>query len=116
MSQGKWEDHKAPAAMLQEVQRQLQEMHGLRYIPEPSSAAYQDWSEDPYGGGVNFWNIHARSWEIIPRMIQPNPDVPVYICGEAYSGHQGWVEGALETAEQVLRDHFGLPPPDWLSS
>ncbi len=33
---------------------------------------------------------------------------------EAYSNDQGWVEGALQTAEQVLRDGFSLAVPAWL--
>jgi hypothetical protein len=42
-------------------------------------------------------------------------DVPVFICGEAYSHGQGWVEGALETAEAMLQGHFGLRPPPYLA-
>jgi len=33
----------------------------------------------------------------------------VYICGEAYSDAQGWVEGALQTADIVL-GKLGIPP------
>jgi monoamine oxidase len=101
--------------MVEEVDRELREIHDVRYTPPPYAAAYMDWGVDPYGGGVNFWNIHARSPEIIPRMTQPVPEVPVYVCGEAYSNGQGWVEGALETAELVLQNHFGLAPPEWLT-
>ncbi|CAN5843314.1 MAG: FAD-dependent oxidoreductase [Gemmatimonadetes bacterium] len=110
-----WHEHHAPEPMVQEIQRQLKEMHGLRFAPEPYAAAYRDWGEDPYGGGVNFWNIHEKSWEVIPRIAQPRPGFPVYICGEAYSNGQGWVEGALETAELVLQDHFHLAAPEWVS-
>ncbi|MDQ6807130.1 MAG: hypothetical protein M3065_19710 [Actinomycetota bacterium] len=52
----------------------------------------------------------------LPSMINPVPSVPVYVCGEAYSNGQGWVEGALETAEMVLQKHFGLAAPDWASA
>jgi len=41
------------------------------------------------------------------RIVQPEDGVPVYICGEAYSDAQGWVEGALQTADLVLAK-FGL--------
>ena len=82
---------------------------GMR--PAPFAAAYRDWTEDPYGGGVNFWQIHARSWEVMQAIVHPRDDVPVYICGEAYSQEQGWVEGALQTAEIMLQKHFGLTPP-----
>jgi hypothetical protein len=37
-------------------------------------------------------------------MSQPiGDDVPCYLCGEAYSTYQNWVEGALQTAERVVR-------------
>ena len=109
-----WHDLKANRALVEEVDRQLREIHDVRYAPKPYAAAYMDWGVDPYGGGVNFWNVHARSPEVIPKMTQPVPSAPVYICGEAYSNGQGWVEGALETAEMVLQNHLGLEAPEWL--
>ncbi len=111
-----WNKYKPTTAMVQEADRQLKEMHGLRVSPPPYAAAYIDWGVDPYGGGVNFWNIHARSADVIQRMIKPVPNMPVYVCGEAYSNGQGWVEGALETAELVLQKHFGLPAPSWVTA
>jgi monoamine oxidase len=110
-----WREHRAPKAMVEEIQRQLMEMHGLSFAPAPYDAAFRDWGDDPFGGGVNFWNIHVNSREAIPRIAKPTRDAPVYICGEAYSSAQGWVEGALETAELVLQDHFQLPAPDWVT-
>ena len=108
-----WDEYSAPESMVLEAHRQLVELHGLPYAPEPYAAAYRDWTTDPFGGGVHFWAIHAKSWEVIPRMVHPMPELPVYVCGEAYSNQQGWVEGALETAERVLQDHFHLAPPVW---
>lgn len=108
-----WRQFKPTAVMVAEADRQLREMHGVRVSPRPYAAAYVDWGTDPYGGGVNFWNIHARSSQVIPQMINPVKDLPVYVCGEAYSNGQGWVEGALETAEMVLQQQFGLTAPEW---
>lgn len=106
-----WAAHRAPKAMVEEAHRQVVLMHGVSYAPMPYAAAYRDWAEDPYGGGVNFWQIHAKSWEVIPAIVQPRAGVPVYICGEAYSHEQGWVEGALQTAEIMLQRKFKLPAP-----
>jgi monoamine oxidase len=108
-----WRQYKATRAMVAEGDRQLREMHGLRYSAPAYEAAYIDWGADPFGGGVNFWNIHARSSEVVPKMIKPVAKAPVYVCGEAYSNGQGWVEGALETAEMVLQQHFRLSAPAW---
>lgn len=101
------------SAMVREICRQLAELHGVP-VPEPYAAYFVDWAGDPYGGGWHSWKIHARSWEVMPRMRQPVSHVNVYICGEAYSLDQGWVEGALNTAEHMLQEKFGLPAPPYL--
>jgi monoamine oxidase len=51
----------------------------------------------------------VRSWEVKKAIVQPADEVPMYICGEAYSDAQGWVEGALQTAEDML-SRLGVPP------
>jgi hypothetical protein len=109
-----WERHRAPELMVHEVHRQLLEMHGVQHrndIPLPYAAAYRDWSEDPYGGGANFWHLHVDSEQVARDILQPKPDIRVFVCGEAYSHQQGWVEGALRTADEMLRLHFSLDPP-----
>lgn len=111
-----WERFKAPKRMVDEVHRQLLEMHGVKdpsAVPQPYSAAYRDWGEDPYGGGANFWQVGVRSYDVSERIVQPRAPYRVYICGEAYSHAQGWVEGALQTAEDMLQRHLGLPVPAW---
>lgn len=103
----------APHDMVMEIQRQLKEMHNFD-IPDPLGAIYHDWMEDPFGGAWYFWNPHVRSWEVAPRIRQPMPGYNVFLCGDCYSENQGWVEGALNTAEMVLEDEFGLPRPNWV--
>ena len=34
-------------------------------------------------------------------MINPIPNI--YICGEAYSKKQAWIEGSLETSNEVIK-------------
>ncbi len=112
-----WTAHKAPELMVKEAHRQLLELHGVENrldIPQPYAAAYRDWGEDPYGGGANYWHLHVDSMRVSEEILQPKPPVPVFICGEAYSHNQGWVEGALETADRMLERHFGLSQPAWL--
>lgn len=110
----RWCQHQAPHGMIEEAHRQLMELHDARYAPAPYAAAYRDWAEDPFGGAVHLWKIHQKSWEVSLAILQPEPSLEVYICGEAYSLNQTWVEGALETAEAVLQDKLGLPAPDWM--
>ena len=55
-------------------------------------------------------NIGVKSWEVIAKIAKPVANAPVYVVGEAYSDAQGWVEGALRSAEIVLTRHLGLKP------
>ena len=88
--------------------RVLQQIHGLGFVPSVVDAAFKDWGDDPFGGGWNNWNIGVKSWEVKERIVQPLGDkVPLHICGESYSDAQGWVEGALQTADLMLAK-FGL--------
>ena len=103
-----WDDHRAPHQMVMEMHRQIAQMHDVQDAPAPVDAAYMDWSIDPFGGGVHFWNRGYKSWEVLEQMTKPVEDFPCYVCGEAYSTNQTWVEGALQTAEIVLQKHFGL--------
>lgn len=98
------------ALMVDEANRQLAEVHGLVDIPRPYDAAFRDWGDDPYGGGWHSWNIDVDATATMPRVIRPVDSEDVFICGEAYSTYQGWVEGALQTAEMMLTSHFGLQP------
>lgn len=115
LSQDEWDQHPAPALMVHEAHRQLLAIHGLKDRPEwqPYAAAYRDWGDDPFGGGANFWPQYVDSRDVSRRIVQPVPHKPVYICGEAYSHAQGWVEGALATAEDMLQNHLGLAAPDF---
>jgi monoamine oxidase len=100
-----WDQYRAPRRMVNEIARQLEQMHDLDYTPIVRSAAFRDWGEDPFGGGWNSWNIGVKSWEVRDKIVHPIDDCPLYICGEAYSDAQGWVEGALQTAE-IMLDSF----------
>ena len=84
-------------------------VHGLAEPPDIVDAVFHDWQGDPFGGGWHSWRIGARGDQVAQRIVNPIDGVPLYICGEAYSNTQGWVEGALETADLVLA-RFGLSP------
>ena len=70
----------------------------------------------------HYWAFAFHKWRAVPNFrlkhavrasIRVNPHTlpNVYCAGEALSSHQGWMEGALETAEMV-RDALQGPPPD----
>ncbi|WP_296710337.1 FAD-dependent oxidoreductase [Rhodoblastus sp.] len=112
-------DRSASASMVAELQDQLREIHGLSDVPDPATAqiiapyaaVYQDWTQEPFGGGWHFWKIGVNARQVAQRIRRPVPTAPVYICGEAWSHQQGWVEGALETTDDLLQEEFGLSEP-----
>jgi monoamine oxidase len=104
----------ATEEMVSTANRQIAAMHAMPDIPMPYSAVYHTWNENPYGGGWHEWKSNYRLDEIMCRMRKPVADQDIFIVGEAYSYGQGWVEGALDTAESMLEDFFGLKKPSWL--
>ena len=109
--------HKATDGMLRHAKTQLALLHDIpeNKIPDPVVGAFADWRFDPFGGGWNFWapQVDVRS---AMQSIQAPLGQGLYVTGEAYSGVQGWVEGALTTTEVVLQKHLNLSPPSWLPS
>lgn len=114
---GRQEDLKSDVSGIarEELRRQLSEMHDFQ-VPEPKNAVFIDWSRPPYGGGWHAWLPGWQSWRVMATLRQPDPDRKFHICGESVCAHQGWVEGALSSAEMMLQEQFGLSKPDWLTS
>ncbi|MDQ1356087.1 MAG: hypothetical protein QOG44_460 [Acidimicrobiaceae bacterium] len=113
-SHHRWSDYEAPTAMAAEIHRLLRFAYGIDpsvVEPEPPfSTIYRDWTADPFGGGCHAWRVHRQSWVVTEKIVQPVPNAPIYVCGEAYSMQQGWVQGALEHVELLLQRAFDVPP------
>ncbi len=98
--------------------KQLAEVHGLSPadVPAPRAVYFQDWGQDPYGAGYHGWAAHYNICDVMDRVRAPyqlildDPRPRTFVIGSCYSFDQGWVEGALCTAESVLRDFLGLEP------
>ena len=57
----------------------------------------------PWISGAGYWKKGYDRKIIMPQMIEAlGHHKNLYICGENYSSHQAWVEGALETSDMVL--------------
>lgn len=72
----------------------------------------RDWSREPFEAGCHVWKAGARSKGAIDDLTafsldgaSPSKDLSknIHICGEAYSDFQGFIEGGLRTALQVIR-------------
>jgi hypothetical protein len=84
--------------LMEKIKQQLGEVHGE--TPDPLVGCFIKWGSEPYGGGWHTWDVGSTP----PTEGEPGQGLPrgVYVCGEAYSTEQGWVEGALKSAEAVL--------------
>ena len=103
------------APLAREVHREAQLVLG-RAGAVPLAACFQDWSVDPFGGGWHYYALGHDGVADSRAMLKPMAHRELFVCGEAYSRAQGWVEGALERAETLLQRHFALKPPVWLKA
>jgi hypothetical protein len=100
-------------AVVVRIQDQLAEVTG-NAAPVPIALILKFWSDKPYHAGWHAWNKGVRSWEIAGTLVRPFINANLFTCGEAFSGEQGWIEGALKSAERVL-ETIGVPsPPSWV--
>ena len=111
----------ATERMVHKAHRQILQLHPDMppdEIPKPYVAVVMNWNRPPYDyGGWHTWNVSSdlvkdRPWEVRQKLVRPF-DAHVYVCGEAYSCEQGWVEGALRSAEMVL-NRLGIPSAKWI--
>jgi monoamine oxidase len=94
----------AKKRMVDKAHRLLTEIHGTG-VPAPLFGIFRNWD-----AGWHTWKVGARPWEITKERIQPLPNL--FLCGEAYSNEQGWIEGALKSSELVLQA-LDVPAPTW---
>jgi monoamine oxidase len=92
----------APGRLVEEVGRQLRLVHPRSEPPIPTGSAFSAWGTDPHETGWSFWRAGVRSDDEIERAVRPLPGIDMFLCGEAFSRAQGWVEGALETAQAAV--------------
>jgi hypothetical protein len=65
-------------------------------IPEPLEYNVYFWKE-----GVHMWKTNTSMDSDYKKIIKPFPKSNIYICNEAYSKHQCWVEGSLKMSKDV---------------
>lgn len=82
--------------------------------PEKSVfAVFMNWAKEPYFGGWHTWKIGYNAASLQPKLMAPFIDSRLFICGEAFSADQGWIEGALKSAELMLTRHLDVPQAEW---
>ncbi|MDP3704528.1 MAG: FAD-dependent oxidoreductase [Legionellaceae bacterium] len=95
-------------ATIAELTKQLKIIHRKDDIETPVVGFFSNWLSESYGGGFHAWNPGYCVSTVMESMRKPFAHENIHIIGESFSGLQGWVEGALCTAEKLLHDHFSL--------
>ena len=95
----------------------FKQLFNTNYVPPPVLTSTRIWDgstefglppSERFDFGVHQWGLHADDGEVMAYLTEPLPNL--YVCGEAYSDYQGWVEGALRSANLVLAKGFKLKP------
>jgi len=80
----------------------LKELHNMPDMPEPlwDRTHYKFWVD-----GSHKWRVGADIPEDMKTICHGQQDGSnIYLCGDAVSGYQGWVCGAVETADLCLNE------------
>jgi len=82
---------------------QIKTLHGVDELPEPDwdQVIWRFWptGSHKFKTGVN---VREALQKATVQQDRSAPDAEVYIVGDAYSEHQGWVYGALQTSDLAL--------------
>jgi hypothetical protein len=82
------------------------EAHVKRVEGSIAPFAIRDWSEAPFNAACHAWkprlNVPKALGELKAFSLVGRNTNNVHICGEAYSDYQGFIEGALRSAKNVI--------------
>ncbi|MEM8908016.1 MAG: hypothetical protein AAGD05_09245, partial [Bacteroidota bacterium] len=91
----------ASQAVVAEARRQMGLLFGVTNVPEPVFTSYRLWNgEDDFEHAYHQWQLNANDREIIEYLSNPLPGF--YVCNEAISDMQGWVNGSLRSTNLAL--------------
>jgi monoamine oxidase len=84
------------------------------------AAGLRDWGLKPFVGACHAWRSgtdptlvinYLKAFSMLPSVAKAN--CRLHVCGEAYSDYQGFIEGALRSAAEVLAaPPFGISKDD----
>lgn len=99
LADGRSRGEPASPGLLEALRGWLATAHPGAAVPSRAGSAFQHWGADPREVAWHFWRSGYSSDEMMDLAAQPNPTLPIHLCGEVFSRNGAWVEGALETAE-----------------
>ncbi|WGW02914.1 flavin monoamine oxidase family protein [Tropicibacter oceani] len=91
----------ASVAVVQEAQKQLALLFGTNCVPDPVLTSYRLWDgNEDFEFAYHQWRMNTRDSEV--RAFLANPVKGLYVCNEAFSDMQGWVNGSLRSCNLAL--------------
>jgi hypothetical protein len=70
------------------------------------SYGIRHWGTEPYGAASHLWKPRIKPWIVQEKVaafsLERNGPANIHICGEAFSDYQGFIEGVLRTARDVM--------------
>ena len=90
-------------ALLEEAIKQLKKLFDTKEIPEVLLTSYRSWDGRDFQYAFHLWGLGVDDRDIMKKAAEPIENKNLYLCNEAWSGYQGWVEGALMSTENVLQ-------------
>ena len=82
--------------LIKALHKEIKDLYGIT-PPKPEFISVHYWKD-----GLHTWGLGVDNIKVSKKMLKPFDDKEIYVCGEAYSLKQGWIEGALETSYDLL--------------
>ena len=102
----------ASEPVVNEAIRQLKDVFNFEEIPTPILTSYRNWDGEEktteYGYAIHSWGLGVDDRKVMKKVAQPIKGKNLYLCNEAWSGYQGWVEGSLESTEKAVSKLLGV--------
>jgi len=76
------------------------EIYKLFKIRPPKPEKYKVYY---WRSGVHMWRTKYPMDQTYQKLLRPLEDKQIYLCNEAFSKHQCWIEGSLEMATDILK-------------
>lgn len=100
----------ASQAVVDEMMKQLALLFGATNLPEPILSTYRSWNgKDDFEYAYHQWKLNAEDSKTRAYLSKPYKNKGLYLCNEAISDMQAWVNGSLRSADLAL-GHFGIDP------
>ena len=97
-----------------EALKQFKKIFNIENIPHPILTSYRSWDgeektniEEEHGYGIHVWELGVDDKAVRKKVSQPT-ERNLYMCNEAWSGYQGWVEGSLMSTQDAVNRLLNL--------